>query len=185
MNNGLFFDASIKGTHLKNDISVVSVDGGKTSGDYSTNGFGGVLKGGYHMDLRSFFIEPYAQVSYARYNGVDYTLKNGLRAKDDDYTSVRVEGGANIGTSIPLHNGAEVRPYLHLAAAGETENGNTMNINGVTIDDSTDGAQGVVGLGTDVKFTKNLGAWAGANYAKGQNHSESPWQLNAGVSYTW
>ncbi|MDK9607137.1 autotransporter outer membrane beta-barrel domain-containing protein [Lelliottia wanjuensis] len=185
MNNGLFFDASIKGTHLKNDISVVSVDGGKTSGDYSTNGFGGALKGGYHMELRSFFIEPYAQVSYARYNGMDYTLKNGLRAKDDDYTSVRVEGGANIGTSIPLHSGAEVRPYLHLAAAGETENGNTMNINGVTIDDSTDGAQGVVGLGTDVKFTKNLGAWAGANYAKGQNHSESPWQLNAGVSYTW
>ena len=185
MNNGLFLDASLKGTHLKNDLSVVSVDGGKTSGDYSTNGFGGALKGGYHLALRSFYIEPYTQVSYARYNGVDYSLENGMRAKDDDYTSVRLEGGANIGTSVALHNGAEIRPYLHLAAAGETENDNTMNINGVNIDDSTDGAEGIVGLGTDVKFTKNLSSWAGANYAKGQDNNESPWQLNAGISYTW
>lgn len=185
MNNGLFLDANLKGTHLKNDLSVVSVDGGKTSGDYSTNGFGGAFKGGYHLALRSFYIEPYTQVSYARYNGVDYSLENGMRAKDDDYTSVRLEGGANIGTSVALHNGAEIRPYLHLAAAGETENDNTMNINGVNIDDSTDGAEGIVGLGTDVKFTKNLSSWAGANYAKGQDNNESPWQLNAGISYTW
>jgi outer membrane autotransporter protein len=60
-----------------------------------------------------------------------------------------------------------------------------MDINGEKINDSTDGSRGIVGLGADVKLSKNLSGWAGANYAKGQDHYESPWQLNAGVSYTW
>ncbi|MEZ2603953.1 autotransporter outer membrane beta-barrel domain-containing protein [Kluyvera intermedia] len=59
-----------------------------------------------------------------------------------------------------------------------------MDINGVAIDDSTSGARGIVGLGADVKLTRNLNAWAGANYGNGHN-TEDPWQLNAGVSWTW
>ncbi|WP_237932752.1 autotransporter outer membrane beta-barrel domain-containing protein [Buttiauxella sp. S19-1] len=184
LNNGLFFDATIKGEHLKNDMDVVSTDGGRSQGHYSNSGYGGSLKAGYHWQATpAFWAEPYARVSYIRYNGVDYTLDNGMRAKDDNYSSVLVEGGANIGTSLTIHN-AEVKPYLHLAVADETENGNSMDINGVNVNDSTDGAKGIVGLGADVKFTKNLGAYAGANYAKG-NDNEDPWQLNAGVTWTW
>lgn len=185
LNNGLFFDASIKGTHLKNDISVTSLDGGHTTGDYNNNGFGGAFKTGYHKQFNAWYIEPYAQISYARYNSVDYKLKNGLHTKDDGSTSLGLEGGVNVGTAMALNNGTEVRPYVHLAVAGETENSNTMDINGEKINDSTDGSRGIVGLGADVKLSKNLSGWAGANYAKGQDHYESPWQLNAGVSYTW
>lgn len=185
LNNGLFFDASIKGTHLKNDISVTSLDGGHTTGDYNNNGFGGAFKTGYHKQFNAWYVEPYAQISYARYNSVDYKLKNGLHTKDDGSTSLGLEGGVNVGTAMALNNGTEVRPYVHLAVAGETENSNTMDINGEKINDSTDGSRGIVGLGADVKLSKNLSGWAGANYAKGQDHYESPWQLNAGVSYTW
>ena len=185
LNNGLFFDASIKGTHLKNDISVTSLDGGHTTGDYNNNGFGGAFKTGYHKQFNAWYIEPYAQISYARYNSVDYKLKNGLHTKDDGSTSLGLEGGVNVGMAMALNNGTEVRPYVHLAVAGETENSNTMDINGEKINDSTDGSRGIVGLGADVKLSKNLSGWAGANYAKGQDHYESPWQLNAGVSYTW
>jgi outer membrane autotransporter protein len=185
LNNGLFFDASIKGTHLKNDISVTSLDGGHTTGDYNNNGFGGAFKTGYHKQFNAWYIEPYAQISYARYNSVDYKLKNGLHTKDDGSTSLGLEGGVNAGMAMALNNGTEVRPYVHLAVAGETENSNTMDINGEKINDSTDGSRGIVGLGADVKLSKNLSGWAGANYAKGQDHYESPWQLNAGVSYTW
>jgi len=185
LNNGLFFDASIKGTHLKNDISVTSLDGGHTTGDYNNNGFGGAFKTGYHKQFNAWYIEPYAQISYARYNSVDYKLKNGLHTKDDGSTSLGLEGGVNVGTAMALNNGTEVRPYVHLAVAGETDNSNTMDINGEKINDSTDGSRGIVGLGADVKLSKNLSGWAGANYAKGQDHYESPWQLNAGVSYTW
>lgn len=185
LNNGLFFDASIKGTHLKNDISVTSLDGGHTTGDYNNNGFGGAFKTGYHKQFNAWYIEPYAQISYARYNSVDYKLKNGLHTKDDGSTSLGLEGGVNAGMAMALNNGTEVRPYVHLAVAGETENGNTMDINGEKINDSTDGSRGIVGLGADVKLTKNLSGWAGANYAKGQDNYESPWMLNAGVGYTW
>lgn len=185
LNNGLFFDASIKGTHLKNDISVTSLDGGHTTGDYNNNGFGGAFKTGYHKQFNAWYIEPYAQISYARYNSVDYKLKNGLHTKDDGSTSLGLEGGVNVGTAMALNNGTEVRPYVHLAVAGETENSNTMDINGEKINDSIDGSRGIVGLSADVKLSKNLSGWAGANYAKGQDHYESPWQLNAGVSYTW
>lgn len=185
LNNGLFFDASIKGMHLKNDISVTSLDRGHTNGDYSNNGFGGAFKTGYHKQLNAWYIEPYAQISYTRYNSVDYKLKNGLHSKDDGDSSLGLEGGVNVGMAMALHNGTEIRPYVHLAVAGETENNNTMDINGEKINDSTDGARGIVGLGADVKLSKNLSGWAGANYAKGQDSYESPWQLNAGVSYTW
>ncbi|EMY7928928.1 autotransporter outer membrane beta-barrel domain-containing protein [Klebsiella aerogenes] len=117
------------------------------------------------------------------YNGVDYSLANGLTAKDGSYKSLRAEGGVNTGITLAIHN-TEVRPYLHLAVADETENNNKMDINGVGINDSTDGSEGVVGLGTEVKFTKSLHAWAGADYAKGHD-IESPWQVNAGVSWSW
>jgi outer membrane autotransporter protein len=36
--------------------------------------------------LMPWYIEPYAQISYARYNSVDYKLKNGLHTKDDGST---------------------------------------------------------------------------------------------------
>ncbi|MDK9604611.1 autotransporter outer membrane beta-barrel domain-containing protein, partial [Lelliottia wanjuensis] len=185
MDNGLFFDATVKGEHLKNDMDVVSTDGGRSHASYSNSGYGGSVKAGYHWQaVPAMWVEPYVKTSYIRYNGVNYTLDNGLHAKDDNYTSLRLEGGFNLGTALTLSNSTEIKPYLHVAAAGETENGNSMDINGVKIDDSTDGAKGIVGLGTDVKFTKALGAYAGANYSKGSDN-EDPWQLNAGVTYTW
>ncbi|MEE4406738.1 autotransporter outer membrane beta-barrel domain-containing protein [Enterobacter mori] len=185
LNSGLFFDASVKGEHLDNSMDVVSTDGGRSRADYSNSGYGGSLKTGYYWQATdALWVEPYAKMSYVRYDGVNYTLDNGLHAKDDKYTSLRVEGGADLGMTVAMNSGAEVRPYLHLAVMAETRNDNTMDINGVTVNDSTDGARGVVGLGADMKFTPHLSAWAGANYGNGHN-TEDPWQLNAGVSWTW
>ncbi|MBF0035783.1 autotransporter outer membrane beta-barrel domain-containing protein [Citrobacter freundii] len=182
--NGVFVDGMLKGEHLKNDMDVVSTDGGYSNGNYSTNGYGASLRAGYHWAITpAFWAEPYARVSYIRYDGVDYRLSNGLRAKDDDYTSLRAEGGANVGTALTVGR-ATVKPYLHLAVADETANDNNMDINGVNVDDNTDGTQGIAGLGADVAFTSNLSAQVGANYAKGED-TESPWQVGAGVTWTW
>ncbi|MGR7464280.1 autotransporter outer membrane beta-barrel domain-containing protein [Klebsiella aerogenes] len=185
LNNGLFFDASVKGEHLDNSMDVISTDGGRSRADSSNSGYGGSLKTGYYWQATdALWVEPYAKMSYVRYDGVNYTLDNGLHAKDDNYTSLRVEGGADVGMTVAMNNGAEVRPYLHLAVVGETRDDNTMDINGVAVDDSTSGARGIVGLGADVKLTRNLNAWAGANYGNGHN-TEDPWQLNAGMSWAW
>lgn len=183
LNNGLFMDATLKGEHQKNDMDVISTDGGYAHGHYSTNGYGGSLKAGYHWQNKDMFVEPYVKTSYVHYDGVDYTLSNGLHAKDSNYRSLRMEGGANIGTRLSVHN-AEVKPYLHLAVAKETADNNTMRINGVAVDDSTGGSQGIVGLGADVKFTRSLGAYVDANYAKGHD-TESPWQVNTGITWSW
>ncbi|MEZ2603952.1 autotransporter outer membrane beta-barrel domain-containing protein [Kluyvera intermedia] len=120
LNNGLFFDATIKGEHLDNSMDVISTDGGRSRADYSNSGYGGSLKTGYYWQATdALWVEPYARMSYVRYDGVNYTLDNGLHAKDDNYTSLRVEGGADVGMTVAMNNGAEVRPYLHLAVVGE------------------------------------------------------------------
>lgn len=182
--NGVFVDGTLKGEHVKNDMDVVSTDGGYAHGNYSTNGYGASLRAGYHWAATpALWAEPYAKVSYIRYNGVDYRLSNDLRAKDDDYTSLRVEGGANVGTMLQAGS-VTLKPYLHLAVADETEGDNIVDINGVQVDDGTEGALGVVGAGVDVAFTRNLSAQVGANYAKGDD-MESPWQVGAGVTWTW
>lgn len=64
-----------------------------------------------------------------RYDGVNYTLDNGLHAKDDDYTSLRVEGDSNLRITVAIDNGAEVRPCLHLAVISEIWIDNTLDIN--------------------------------------------------------
>jgi outer membrane autotransporter protein len=75
----------------------------------------------------------------------------------------------NVGTAMALNNGTEVRPYVHLAVAGETENSNTMDINGEKINDKHRRFTRHRWPGADVKLSKNLSGWAGANYAKGQD----------------
>ncbi|WP_312284545.1 autotransporter outer membrane beta-barrel domain-containing protein [Yokenella regensburgei] len=183
MNNGLFFDATLKAEHLNNSMDVISTDGGHSHGDYSNNGYGGTLKAGWHWQNDTLFVEHYARVSAIHYNGVNYKLDNGLHAKDSRYKSLRVEGGVNMGTTLNVHN-TEVRPYLHFAVASETENSNKININDVGINDSNHGRKGIAGVGTEIKLAKSLHVWAGANYAKGDN-KEDPWQVSVGASWSW
>ncbi|MBL5882416.1 autotransporter outer membrane beta-barrel domain-containing protein [Lelliottia aquatilis] len=183
--NGIFVDGSVKASRMENDLNVTSLDGGRSSASYDSAGFGGRLKTGVRLQpLKTLFVEPYVSLSYARFNGVDYKLSNGLHARDSGYESLRSEAGANVGTQWTLKNGGRIAPYIHAAVADEMAKNNKMNMNGIEVKDSTDGMAGIVGLGADVAFKSGFGGYVGANYSKGENH-EKPWQVNAGITYSW
>lgn len=182
MDNGLFFDASLKGGHVKNDAYITYAHG-RSHSNYTTRGTGGFLKTGWRFQNEAAAIEPYARLSAVRYGNLNYRLDNGQRAKDSGYRSLRVEGGVSTSARLNVKN-VELRPYFNLSIEGEADGNHRMTIDGVRVKDSDVGREGTVGLGTDIRIAEFINVWVGAQYARG-NNMEARWQIGSGISYAW
>ncbi|WP_261278232.1 autotransporter outer membrane beta-barrel domain-containing protein [Serratia quinivorans] len=184
--NGVFIDTAAKIARFSGDHRVYATDGAKSDASYDSNGYGASMKGGYTWKQDRFFVEPYLKASLMTLDGMDYTTTNGMAVHSDSYTSVRGEAGTDLGATWAFNGKlpGTVSPYLHLAAVNEFSDGNTVSLNGESFNDSIDGAAFVGGAGVRVALDAGLGLWTNLNYAKGQD-TESPWQMNAGMSWTW
>lgn len=181
--NGIFVDTAAQFNHFSNSGDVQMLDGQHSRSDFSGNGYGLGMKLGYNWEDQGFFADPYIKATGRTFDGMHYTMNNGMVVNGDDYKSLQGEIGADVGYTFDINQGF-VKPYLHLAALNEFADSNEMKLNNVTMNDSIDGAAFQIGAGAEVKVWNNVGGYASFNYTKGDD-IERPWQANVGVNYTW
>lgn len=182
-NNGVYVEGTLGAAHFDSSQDVISTDGTLSNGNYSSNGYGASLKAGYSWKpVQRAFVEPYAKVSAMQQDKTSYKTSNGMKVNDDAYKSLRLEAGVDAGVCTGRND--NVCPYVHLASVTELKDNNSEQINGERINNSIDGTGMVAGAGVRMQLTKNLSAHAAVNYGKGEN-SESPWQGNVGVNWSF
>lgn len=181
--NGVFVDTAAQFTHFSNSGDAHMLDGQRSRSDFSTNGYGLGMKIGYAWQYEGFFADPYIKATGRTFDGMHYTMNNGMVVKGDDYKSLQGEIGADVGYTFEIQQGY-VKPYLHLAAINEFADSNEMKINNHTFNNSIDNAAFQIGTGAEVKLMQNVGGYASFTYTKG-NDIERPWQANVGVNYSW
>ncbi|HHA1766319.1 TPA: autotransporter outer membrane beta-barrel domain-containing protein [Enterobacter cloacae subsp. dissolvens] len=181
--SGAFVDTAARIARFSGNHNVTSSDGAKSDASWTANGFGASMKGGYTWKHDVLFVEPYLKAGVMTLEGMDYTTSNGMTVSSEGFTSLRGEAGVDIGADMPFRAGT-VSPFLRLAGAKELSDNNSLTINGDRVNASTDGAAFTGGAGVRVALDAGPGLWAGVDYANGRS-TESPWLLNAGVSFTW
>nr|WP_314424016.1 autotransporter outer membrane beta-barrel domain-containing protein [uncultured Erwinia sp.] len=181
--NGIFVDTSAQFNHFSNNGDVRSMDGQRSSSDFSTNGYGLGMKLGYTWEDSGYFAEPYVKATGRTFDSMHYTMNNGMLVNGDDYKSMVGEIGTDVGYTFELNQGY-IKPYLHFAGLNEFVDSNEMKLNNVKMNNSIDGAAFQIGGGAEVKLMKNVGGYASFNYTTGDN-LERPWQANVGVNYSW
>lgn len=181
--NGIFVDTTGQFNHFSSSGDARMLDGQRSRSDYSGNGYGLSMKLGYTWEESGYFAEPYLKASGRAFDGVHYTMDNGMVVNGDDYKSVVGEVGTDVGYTFELNEGY-IKPYLHLAALNEFADSNEMRLNNINMNNSIDGAAFQIGTGAEVMLMKNVGGYASFNYTTGDN-MERPWQANVGVNYSW
>ncbi|MEI2628620.1 autotransporter outer membrane beta-barrel domain-containing protein [Erwinia aphidicola] len=181
--SGIFVDTHAQFDHFSNSGDAHMLDGQRSRSDFSGNGYGLGMKLGYTWTDRGYFAEPYIKATGRTFDGVHYTMNNGMVVNGDDYKSLQGEIGADVGYTFDINQGY-VKPYFHLAGINEFADSNEMKLNNVSMNNSIDGAAVQVGAGAEVKLMKDVGGYASFNYTKGDDISR-PWQANVGLSYSW
>ncbi len=182
--NGLFVDTQAQFDHFSNKANVIMLNGNRSHGEYSSNGYGLGMKVGYTWENAGYYVEPYLKASGHIFDGRDFgTLDNGMLIRSDDFKSMMGEIGVDLGYTFEISQGY-VKPYLHLAGTNEFADKNKIRINNVSLNNSIDGAAFRVGAGAEVQLYKNFGGYAAFDYTKG-NDIKSPWQATVGISYSW
>lgn len=181
--NGIFVDTTGQFNHFSSSGDAHMLDGQRSRSDYSGNGYGLGMKLGYTWTESGYFAEPYLKATGRAFDGVHYTMNNGMVVNGDDYKSFVGEIGTDVGYTFEL-DGGYIKPYLHIAALNEFADSNEMQLNNVNMNNSIDGAAFRIGTGAEVQVMKDVGGYASFSYTSGDN-MERPWQANVGINYSW
>jgi outer membrane autotransporter protein len=182
--NNIFLDSTLSYSHYSNDLSATMSNGAAVNGDVSSDAWGFGVKLGYDLKLNEQgYVTPYASISGLFQDGDNYQLSNDMKVGSQSYDSMRYELGADVGYTFDYGDQA-LTPYFKLAYVYDDANGNSANVNGDNIDNGVEGSAVRVGLGTQLSFTKNFGAYVDANYLGGGDVDQD-WSANVGVKYTW
>ncbi|MDB5979382.1 MAG: outer rane autotransporter [Pseudomonas sp.] len=182
---GYYLDAVLKLNKFHNDSKVAMSDYSKAKGDYKNTGVGGSVEFGKHIKLADdFFVEPYTQLAAVVVQGDNYTLDNGLEAKNSRTQSVLGKVGSSVGRNIALKDGGVLQPYLRAAVAHEFARSNKVEVNDTRFNNDLFGSRAELGVGVSVSLSNHLQVHADFDYMKG-DHVEQPWGANVGVRYAF
>ncbi|MEF8262292.1 autotransporter adhesin EhaB [Escherichia coli] len=182
--NNVFVDGSLSYSHFNNDLSATMSNGTYFDGSTNSDAWGFGLKAGYDFKLGDAgYVTPYGSISGLFQSGDDYQLSNDMKVDGQSYDSMRYELGVDAGYTFTYSEDQALTPYFKLAYVYDDSN-NDNDVNGDSIDNSTEGSAVRVGLGTQFSFTKNFSAYTDANYLGGGDVDQD-WSANVGVKYTW
>ncbi|WP_262790048.1 autotransporter outer membrane beta-barrel domain-containing protein [Enterobacter quasiroggenkampii] len=185
--NDLFIDVTAGASRHNVKHTATPVQGGDVyHGNYNTMGYNGSIKGGYDWHRGMFFATPYLKFSGMKLQGTDYTTSGGMKVHDNGYTSLRGEAGTSIGLTYAFGGKVpgRITPSINLSALNEFSKNNTVQLNKESFNNSASGMAYTGGAGVNVSFDKGPDLWVSGDHTTGKNIN-SPWTLNAGVSWTW
>ncbi len=155
-----------------------------TDADSDVTTWGLSLEGGWRFDLDGFYIEPQAQITWARATADDFTDGGGATIDLEDGTSVKGRLGARAGTLFTLDDGSRIAPYLELALLHEFAGESTAVATGTTLVSDLSGTAGQVGGGLEaVSADGRFALVADLNYGFGS--TSSGFEGSLAVRFNW
>lgn len=142
------------------------------------------LEGGWRFDLDGFYIEPQAQLTWARATADDFTDGGGATIDLQDGTSVKGRLGARAGTFFTLEDGSRLAPYLEVGVLHEFAGESTAVATGTTLVSDLSGTAGQVGGGLEaVSADGRFALVADIDYGFGS--SSSGFEGSLAVRFNW
>lgn len=182
--DGYYMDGVIKGNRFFSENNA-NFNQGKSKASDATNGIGFSIEGGKHINIDSYLIEPYIQLSGFQGQKTNYDFDNGLRVNANSTRSFKAEVGTTLGKEFSFSNGSSASPYIRLAANQEFVKNNDVTINNTErFTNDMSGLTGKYGVGINASIVKDLNVYGEFNYAKG-NKLETPYSGTLGVRYSF
>lgn len=183
--SGYYLDGVLKYSRFDNDIKTTTNLGERVKGSYNSNGIGGDIEVGRHIDLKNgWFVEPQLEVTATKTDGGDYTASNGLRVKTDDVDSLQSRAGGLLGRNITLSNGVQIQPYVKASYVTEHAGDSNVYVNGTKLLAKQIGDRAEIGFGGIIQLSENSKLSLDAEYAKGHD-LEEPFGVTLGYRYLW
>ncbi len=181
---GYYLDTVLKYNHYQSELDVRMRDGGRSKGDFNTNGLGVSAEFGRKIALANdWFVEPYSQISAMTAGSAEFTLDNGMAGKSDRNASVQGTLGVTLGKTFETSKG-NFQPYVRAAVVQEFVKNNKVRINDIEFNNDLSGTRGEVAVGVAAQMQHNLQAYLDTSYSIG-SRLDKPWGVNVGVRYTF
>ncbi len=181
LNGGLYLDGVVK---LDLGQATFKQPSSLTKADSDVTTWGLSLEAGYRFDFDGFYLEPQAQISWARATADDFTDGGGATIDLRDGTSVKGRLGARAGTLFTLDDGARLAPYVQVGVLHEFAGESTAVATGSTLVSDLSGTAGQVGGG--IEATSADGRFAlvlAVDYGFGG--SSRGVEANLGLRFNW
>ena len=186
---GHYTDYVLKWGHLSNDFGIYALNNNnKITGDYSNDVFSISAEYGRKMDIgNDWYIEPQAQIQFARVTDADYVTSQGTKVSVDGINSMIGRAGFRIGRDIDDRSTVYVKAdILHeflgdqdISAMDSTTNGQW---NKVSYENS--GTWYDVGFGFATAVGHNSYAYLDFEKSFGNDNDET-YQINAGLQWSF
>ena len=188
---GHYADYVAKWGHLKNDFGIYAAGvKDKITGDYSNNVFSISAEYGRKKDIgNDWYIEPQAQLQFARVTGADYVTNQNTKVSVDGINSLIGRAGFRIGKDF----GEEKQSTVYLKAdvmhefLGDQDislKDKTSDGNWSTISYENEGTWYDVGFGFATQLSKASYAFMDFEKSFGNDNDET-YQINVGMQWSF
>lgn len=185
--NGTYLDVNAMWGRLSQDFNVYVSGGTNVTADFDNHVVGLTLEGGRRFDLQDgYFIEPQAQVQFARISDADYVTSQHSEIKQDAVNSLLSRIGARAGRDFSFGTGYLKADWIH-----EWKGDETFKV--VDFSTGDEGFESVLenkgswfdaGFGLQANMSKDSYGFVDVEYRFGNNLTKS-WAVNAGLRYAF
>lgn len=183
--NGHYADYVAKWGHLANDYEIYNHKANKINGEYSNNVLSVSAEYGRKKDIGSnWYIEPQAQLQYARVTAADYVTTQGTEVSLDAINSLIARAGFRIGKDINTRSTIYFKGDILHEFLGEQE---IHAKDGTGIMDKTFANKGTwydLGFGFATALGRSCYAYADIEKSFG-NDNDKTYQINVGMNWSF
>lgn len=184
--DGLYADALLKYSHMKNSFNVYDSSAQRVSGNASTDGFSASLEAGKRFYLNTsrsgFYIEPQAQLTYSYQDKTTVMASNGLRIDLDSFNSTLGRASALIGYNLD-EGSKRVNIYVKTGYVGEFAGNLSYSLNGSNEGHSNRGDWWNNGVGMSAQINSQHNIYLDLESSTGSKFNQR--QVNAGYRLTF
>ena len=182
---GHYADYVAKWGHLANDYEIYNHKANKINGEYSNNVLSVSAEYGRKKDIGSnWYIEPQAQLQYARVTAADYVTTQGTEVSLDAINSLIARAGFRIGKDINARSTIYFKGDILHEFLGEQE---IHAKDGTGIMDKTFANKGTwydLGFGFATALGRSCYAYADIEKSFG-NDNDKTYQINVGMNWSF
>lgn len=179
--NGAFVDLIAKVSRLESDFTVREMTGSIDNDAWSVG-----VEAGHRFEFADrAFVEPQLALTYGRVSGDDFVTGNGVRVRQDDFTSLIGRAGARAGFFLPEKKGTLYARFSVLNDfEGELDTSASVEKARNTVHDDIGGTWVEYGVGANFNFTPSIYGYVDFERTSGGEVSED-WRWNAGFRYVF
>lgn len=181
--DGWYMDGVVSWDRYEQDLRAVMLDGTQVAGSFGTWGAGASLEAGRKCASGTMFLEPQLQLAFYHLKGADFTMSNGMEARQKDVDALTARAGVVAG-KLWETDGGFVQPYLKAGVIREFLGDRKAVVNGVPFSRGLRETRVYCGAGLDWKVSDSLRLYGEFERVEGR-HVATPWSVTAGIRYAF